>query len=729
MSANYTLAKDVRDYTISDIDIKGELYKVDNEDNILTLELECDIMKTKKHDLDNMPKIVESDIRDIGVIFSIWENILARLYYSMVNKQMNGYLLVHQDQDLWNGRSKLGISHINNYEITDDTITLWRYYTNTIDYKKSSVDKLVDISINENNCTESILTTLDGLPMIRRTFNSNVSISSVRTNDINFDVTLSANSEAVENIKNDPEFFKIRVPETGNKVQVLMKKPHSNDIDITISGKLTRTYKKDIYVDTNFIEENNGVLYDSVLENNNYKCIINNYNEYKGNLIDNGNLNIIEFSRVKKETINLDEYINSNFEIDHIDSKYGSLYVYFSNSEIFNKPMDELELYIHGNTKKYLRTDQINHCDESTLNKRIMYSTDYTYDYFNKIYTYKMEITEGNIDDGEITKFQVVPSEKQKHIKSVKVENGILIIESDIILCTYKSPNFNIKYTGTYSYIEYVDVYDDNYEFVFKINPGMIQGHDPDLYYIYNYDEKNKEKYKDYGSIDNKWISYNYKETGISDYRIINNLINKNISVESNKLIITIPKSQYETFENLYPLSNIAVRFEYEYMKPVLNKDVIFNEPTLFTAFFRSETSYICKQIVDPNSTDPYKDYYIYEFETDYTYIEENIVDVDSVVNYSLHETGYDIVYDVEYDNGIVNVYLFDEYKLYNYTDMRISFYLGEYDQLIQEIYETYKFTGKAKEKLEKIINYISFIKSGDIAYSFEKLKKDINAM
>ena len=46
-------------------------------------------------------------------------------------------------------------------------------------------------------------------------------------------------------------------------------------------------------------------------------------------------------------------------------------------------------------------------------------------------------------------------------------------------------------------------------------------------------------------------------------------------------------------------------------------------------------------------------------------YIEENIVDVDSVVNYSLHETGYDIVYDVEYDNGIVNVYLFDEYKLY----------------------------------------------------------------
>ena len=70
-----------------------------------------------------------------------------------------------------------------------------------------------------------------------------------------------------------------------------------------------------------------------------------------------------------------------------------------------------------------------------------------------------------------------------------------------------------------------------------------------------------------------------------------------------------------------------------------------------------------------------------------------------------------------------------DEYKLYNYTDMRISFYLGEYDQLIQEIYETYKFTGKAKKKLEKIINYISFIKSGDIAYSFEKLKKDIKAM
>ena len=729
--ASYKSEKEVLDVDIYDLDISQETTLDNYDDKVMVLRLYCNYTR-------NATDLSKIALKNKEIVFEIWEDTLEKLYHLFIkNKVIKANMITHQEQDTWNGATELPLAYINDFEVDnenypdDRVITLRRYYNNIIDVLPdgSSVEDSNETFISLLTTGENIPhmdfdTTLNGIPVLKRIFNNldtNLS-SDLQSNMINFNTELSCKTDKLEEMKNDHDFFKIDIPDRGNIVLLGSKAPLSNDIDLDITCSVKRTeYRDDIIEEESYKEVYGGKLVEpkKVVEKiDGVNTNLIKYRieaDYDGKLLNNPTNKKFKIDYLCRDIKpNFTDYISERVEIDHVESKYGYIYIYFS--KFVRDGFKDLKINLYSNIEYLKEIKEISRFKERTLSEIITYSTNYKYDIETGLYTYNLEL-DGNVDNNpNVTNYTLTPEARKDNILSVSVKDNILTIVSNAKLCARDAiTKCTFRFKGTYSYIEKVNVY-ENKEICIPIISDLELETDENenLYYSYCYDKKNVGEiyYSDYGNI-----------PFYTTYDLLTKIYNPNkdlkilkYEIKSDNIFIYIDEEDINKFNMENIISNINIRFTYDYLKVTTIENVEFIVDDTFNIKIDHDN-----EIIPVGESDGY---YIYKFSSYKELLPDTCPIISKDIKWALDD-GSDIVYDVWYDKGTITVYYFRE-KRYDYTDINIEFYIGEYDHKNREVYETYKFSGLAEKKLEKLMKCLGHMKIGFADYSLEELRSKL---
>lgn len=740
MPKKFSYAKDVLDVNVNDFTIDDEIIIDDYDDTVLVLTLDCEYKKFG-HSIDNLPNTYSmSQYVEKKIKFSIWKNTLYKLYDQYIENGVLGFSnIIESDHNMWNGISDLPMAHIDNFKVKDNIFTLFRYMTNTFDFSEYGDIKndpnAIKLELNVTNTTQQhsggiIVTdiTLDsGLKLKKESINlNNTDFPVVNTSisDISFVETNSFIKDKFEEIKNDKEFIKMRVTEdNSNKIDILMKDDFSNDTDIKVKGRFTKIYKKDVvsYIDAS--TEMSGNLEIDRLNKieDSYRLMVIPNKEYPGKLLESGNFRITDISRKEnKDTpVSLENDI-----IKSIYNRKGVIYIYFNKTD-FLTTIRDLDIYLEMKYRKFTERVYTLHKDNTYITKQIKYSTPYSYDSTTKFYTYNIDISDENIDNINDPEFVLTPDIKKDNIISVSIKDGLLTIVSDTILCRKNLiPSCNITCYGIYSYYTYEDKFQNEntkLSLASKYTSLDIKEDEEGCYVEYKIDEEeNQDKYLDEEEL--TVVHYPVYRTMNYDTNPYNLVVNGYFIENNENIYFDISSESFKKYRELYSHSTIDIKYMIYYKQKIIERDKEFKDDVDITIKFNHNNKYECdRNVVFYNGSF----YYVYTFYSHYNYMSKFIEYPEVNISYN-NESIKDIVYDILYDHGVCNIYLVNE-KKYRYTDISVSFYIGEYYQVIQEIYETYKFSNKAFEKLYKLLVLLNRERQPLMNFSTEKVISEIN--
>lgn len=730
--ASYKSEKEILDVDIYDLDISQETTLENYDDNVLVLNLQCNYTR-------NGTDLSKITLKNKEIVFEIWEDTLERLYNLFIkNKVVKANMITHQEQDVWNGATELPLAHINDFEVEnenypdDRVITLRRYYNNNIDVLpngssvEDSNETFVSLLVTDENLPHIDRDVYpNGIPVLKRIFtNSDTNLSESQINMINFNTILTCKTDKLEEMKNDLDFFRVRIPKRGNTVSLWTKELLSNDIDIDIECVVNKVDHRDnITEEEAYYKETSGALVDpekTVKKINGVSTNLIKYKidaDYKGQLLNLKNKNFKINYLYRDIKPNFNDYISERVVVDHVESRYGYMYIYFS--KFVKDGFKDLELKVYSLVDYIEEPIYKLHIEERTISQVITYSTYYTYDIENGLYTYTFELDGKVNDEPNVTNYTLTPDAKKDSIISVSVIDNILTIVSNSKLCDRDAiTKCTFRFKGKYSYTEKINKYDKKYITVnIKSDTELETDEKGNLYYAYCYDKNNngEETYDDYGNVP-FYTEINYL---VDFYDPSTDLKVLNYEIKSDCIYIYIDEEDINKFNSENIISDIKIDFVYDYLKTTIVEDVECIVEDTYNIKINHDTMY--------NYTGKTDEYYIYEFPS-YVELESSDEYECTIISKDIKwvlDDGSDIVYDVWYNKNMISVYLFKDIR-YDYTDIRVEFYAGEYDHKNREVYETYRFRGFAEKSLETILKYFNCVKLGTYEFSIEDLRSKL---
>lgn len=723
----YISGKGKTKVSIYDLEIVDESEVQDNGDTLITLKLYYDEYYASGYESTLKLKNPHRDDKNkYYYLLEVWKETLLMLYYMWIkNKDINNNLLVHQNQESWNGSSELPLAFINNYKITDNEIILYRFFNNVVDKKiENSLITKFSFLIEDSIIRSTTHLTYNRMPMIKHILRPIIDddYPQEKTNQIDFIATPSCKKDKFEVIKNDDNFYNLYIdPDELDAIYLLSKEKLSNDIKLDLDCKVRSVFRKDTYFDKPYKENTSCKLkYNS--ETTDLVKFDLDYN-LEGSITSEINLDNLYFT--EKNYVDKNKYVEENIKINNILCSKGYLYIYFDKFNTISKDLNyELDIL---DIPFYRRTSETTNTGIKTIQQVITYNSDYEYDIISRIYTYTFNLNTDIKDIDNITNYTITP--ETRTIESASVKDNVLTIKSKYKLCSKDGvPKCTFRFDANYTYIEYRDIYakvvfgiDLSYDFD---TSKLETDEEGNLFYKCCYDETHIDKYT---NMDDQECKFNNNISYVgSSFTDLHNIID-NWEVNGKTISVYFYKDIYFSIIENRLLSDINLNIRFNGIKPELYPGYEYVTDDIFHIHTGSDTVmepayYKTKRV---NGEDIY--YYYYKFYSENEFLPKDYSIQEKNIEFILNQ-GDDLVYDLEYDNGLVTVYLYDD-KNYAYTDISLSFNIGEYTHTRSEIYEIYTFKEDAKDKLKDLIFGINRIRNNLLPkYTIDDLIKEINS-
>lgn len=723
-------AKEIHDFKVKDINFTDVTIMRDYEDKIVNLILDCTEVTEHKPSFDTY---THDDILDIDcpiyttnkkvalpgetikITFPVWEDQLKNIFYLYSNHRvLYDKLLIHYSEILWNGFCETPMAHINKFKIDEDNkiITLWRFYTDMIDsikgkkygykdYLHNNPGDMIKIDMNLSDLTPISITTGNyGYVnnVVKKTY-TGISDIPAKTADISFDANIDKNVDRFNQMVNDSDFVKMRIPNQGELLEVFLKEKYSKDTSMSFSSTATKITKRDVRQIEMFNDTKRGHLERVGDRKDKFVLVtrpllgspLNN----DGLVLSNDGLSLESFDKA-----DLDLYVKQRY--DHTEIAGGNFYIYFKEKLC----EDATAIITAFDVPTYAYTATIPHDDIVSRTFRIDETTPFVYDAIKNNYIYTFDYGK-EIDDSEDLDWSVPAESLMNAILYAKSENNVITIISLVKLGgTRVVPTGLVTISGHYHWTEIKPIFNKK-EYKLQIRDYMIQKDEEDKYcVVIPYDTNhpsvyNTEKEEIISVVNGKYQIWNTLSDISKITTDIKRMINSYYIDEKKKRIyVYIDTDKFEQLMSNHPFSRITCNFNYNYNDEVIYKDVVSEDIVPIGIKFIPQKDYECvrKEVIDGI------EYYVYNFYLYYNFKpNDNLVIKKDIVYDEFYSKS--MVYDVVYNNGTVDIYLLSDIL---YSDIKISFYLHnnmeELDHITIENYETYTLTGKAYDKFITLV-------------------------